>query len=151
MLDGVRDELVDHLPAKITALETATGLTVTDPAEYVVTDTVQRRLNLPSVTVQVEGTTDHDDWLTPQIDLIMPVLVTCVQHEGGDDEENSYRQALLMSRAIQETLDANVEDITGVWGIDVTGIGIEPFGPDVHRRAIEIRADVYVRTTRATS
>lgn len=151
-LDLIRDALegATGVPQRVTALATAKGVSISAPAEYVITASRRKRVNLPSCVIWIYDRIPHTQYFSssPILDYEIPLLVTVVQNEGGLDEELADRQSFFMARCVEEAIEGLVEDLAGVWKSDVIDVWIDEGEGDKNRRIIEVQARVMARTTK---
>tara|TARA_Y100000310_G_scaffold314395_1_gene363704 strand:- start:431 stop:910 length:480 start_codon:yes stop_codon:yes gene_type:complete len=147
-LDGLSTQLQTSIPAQLNTIETATSLTLPDPLEYLVTQDDVDPQTLGVVYIQVEGGTEDDDWITPQTDVHIPLLVSLVAHTGNDNAVTADKLARYYARAIANAINATATDVSGVWYVNRIRTETGPFGADRYRRRVDVRAEMHLRTTR---
>ena len=150
--------LQTYLPTWLGTVSTAQGVRLDAPVDYT---TVRREVaaefggaqqaRLPRVFVCVEGSVGGPDgeWVTPQRDLPVPLLVRLVfrearRHGAIEAIADAYAEAL------ERCLDARAVDAaTGVWWWGFEDSLVGPHGSDPWRRQVDIRGLLKVRTTRS--
>jgi hypothetical protein len=147
-LDGLSSQLQTEIPTQLNTIEAATSLTLPDPTRYLVTQDDVNPQSLGVIYIQVEGETLDDDWLTPQTDVAIPLLVSLVDHSGDDTATTVDKRARYYARAIANALNVVGGSVAGVWLLNRIRTSTEKFGADRYRRRIDVRAEMHLRTTR---
>lgn len=149
-LDGLLAQLSDGtngVPKSITDIDADGAPTLTAIASYQVRSDLEGLTPLPHLALQIDGETEEQDWLTVQRDVVIPILVT-VTHHTSDSPTVADLNSYYYARAVDDALNRRARNVTGVWRIQTTAIGIEPVGADRNRRRAHVRATMWLRTDR---
>lgn len=149
--------LQTYLPSYLASVATAQAVRLDLPVDY----TTARRESavafggaqqgrLPKVFVAVEGSVRPEEWVTPQRDLVVPLLVRLVYREARRQGEIE-RIGDAYAEALERCLDVYAVDwpTTGVWWWGFEDSIVQPHGSDPWRRQVDVRGTIKVRTSRS--
>lgn len=151
VLGAVKTQLETAIPTALEDIGSDGGLCPTKPTGIDATQEIERESRRPRIKLMAEGMNPYEHWLTPQIDIAIPLLVLVIAHES-DDPETADQMIHEYTRAIEIALNRTWQNVTGLTLLRVDETGVAPLDPDTPRiRQGAVRATATLRTNRVES
>jgi hypothetical protein len=146
-LAGLKTALGTAVATAIDDVASDGGLEPTDPSGVDATQDAELETRLPRVKIAVDGMALYGQWLTPQIDLQIPLVAIIIMHES-DNPETADQTAHEYTRALEIAISRSYTT-AGAHHYLTRETGVLPVDPEQPRRRIGmVRGTALVRTSR---
>lgn len=152
-LATLKTQLATAIPLAIDAIIADSGQALDDPTGVDATGDVRGaggNLHLTRVRVMVEGTVDWDQYMTPQVNLVLPLAIVATMHVS-DSPEVCDQKAHEMCRALDIAMSRTWQNVAGAfwYRTSQSGVLLDPTpNASRNRRLAVLRGTLKVRTTR---